>query len=90
MTERVIFSILSLLLVVDISCALFLGTKYSFGSRRPGSWKIVRFPGLLRRKEYRGLFWIEVAMEIVMLYVLVARIMDPHAHFYWWGSGIER
>ena len=51
---------------------------------------MVRFPGLLRRKEYRGLFWIEVAMEIVVLYVLVVRIMDPHAHFYWWGSGIER
>ena len=50
----------------------------------------MRFPGLLRRKEYRGLFWIEVAMEIVVLYVLVTRIIDPQAHFYWWGSGVER
>ena len=36
----------------------------------------MRFPGLLRRKEYRGLFWIEVAMEIVVLYVLVTRIRE--------------
>jgi len=90
MTERVILSILSLLLVVDISCALFLGIKFSFGSRRPGSTTISRLPGSLRRNETSRLFWIEVAMEVVILGVLVTRIMNPHAHFYWWGSGIER
>jgi len=90
MTERVVLSILSLLLVADISCALLLGIKFSFGSRRPGSATIARLPGSLRRTEYPRLFWIEVAMEALILGVLVTRIMNPHAHFYWWGSGIER